>query len=101
LENGYKKDFLDRRRRYLEGRVVTWYGKGGKVLTAKAKTEHEAADKVFEGIFTQRNRLKHNEMNLSHKARYEPGKNHQLRDDLLLSTRTFAPLQIWTLCSLE
>jgi len=77
---GYKKDFLDRRRRYLEGRVSTWYSKGGKVLTAKAKTEHEAADKVFEGIFTQRNRIKHNELNLSHKARYEPGKNHQLRD---------------------
>ncbi|MBC8233695.1 hypothetical protein H8E77_29460, partial [bacterium] len=77
---GYKKDFGDRRRRYLEGRVVTWYGKGGKVLTAKAKTEHEAADKVFDEIFTQRNRVKHNELNLSHKARYEPGKNHQLRD---------------------
>jgi len=77
---GFRKDFLDRRRRYLEGRVSTWYSKEGKVITAKAKTEHEATDKVFEGIFTQRNRLKHNELNLSHKARYEPGKNHQLRD---------------------
>lgn len=79
---GFKKAFLDKRRRYFEGKNATWYGKDGEVLTTKAKMEHDAADKVFGRIYKKRNEIKRNEFNLSHTLgrKYIPAKNTPLRD---------------------
>jgi len=82
---GFTKEFLDKRRRYFEGKNSTWYGKNGEVFTSKPKTEHDAVDKLFERIYEKHNKIKHNELNLSHKLRkYEPSKNVQLRDAINL-----------------
>ncbi|MBI4529961.1 MAG: hypothetical protein HY709_00415, partial [Candidatus Latescibacteria bacterium] len=76
---GFQGVLISVRRKYLDGRVFTWYGADGKVLSANPTKEYEAADRMMEALYTKRIRLSHQDLNLRH-GKFELPKNIQLRD---------------------
>lgn len=64
----------------IEGRNATWYTNQGKVLTDKITNLSDAVDRSLEVLYEKRTRIKHQDLNLSHNARYQSNKNIALKD---------------------
>lgn len=64
----------------LDGRNATWYTNQGKVLTDKITNLSDATDKSLEALYEKRTRIRHQDLNLSHNARYQANKNIALKD---------------------
>jgi hypothetical protein len=64
----------------LEGRNATWYTYQGKVLTDKITNLSDAVDRSLETLYEKRTKVRHQDLNLSHNARYQSNKNIALKD---------------------
>lgn len=65
-ETGFVGSFIRARRRYLEGKELSWFGKDGKSLLSSPKTEYEPADVTMRLIYTQRNKFSNQYLNPAH-----------------------------------
>lgn len=93
-ESGFTGTFIKTRRRYLEAKELSWYGRGGTVLVAHPQNEYEPADELMGRLYQQRNRVSHPYLNLIHAARFGPGKDVPLTDAVSALLRTHRQLEI-------
>ncbi|MFQ5854904.1 MAG: hypothetical protein ACE5LU_04580 [Anaerolineae bacterium] len=93
-ETGFAGDFVKARRRYLEAKELSWYGKGGTVLVAKPQSEYEPADESMGRLFEKRNKWPHPYLNQIHVSRFGPGKDVPLTDAVNALLRTHRPVEI-------
>jgi len=91
---GYKGDLLRVCRQYLEGKTLTWYTAGGRVLVSQPKNEYEPADELMGALFDRRNGFPHDHLNRVHIARFGPGKDVALSDALEALLRAHRPVEI-------
>jgi hypothetical protein len=93
-ETGYSGDFVKARKRYLDAKELTWYGKGGVVLVAQPQSEYEPADEMMGRLYHKRNRTPHPYLNQIHVSRFGPGKDVPLTDAVAALLRTHRPVEI-------
>ena len=91
---GYKGDLFRVRGQYLEGRTLTWYAAGGRVLVSQPRSEYEPADELMGALFERRNEFPHDHLNRVHVARFGPGKDVALSDALEALLRAHRPVEI-------
>jgi hypothetical protein len=91
---GYKGDLFRVRGQYLEGKTLTWYAAGGRVLVSQPQSEYEPADELMGALFDRRNEFPHDHLNRVHVARFGPGKDVALSDALEALLRAHRPVEI-------
>jgi len=92
---GYEGDFIKRRRQYLDGKDLSWYGAGGAVLVAEPKGLYDAANELMTELCEKgRNKLSHPKLNNIHITRFGPGKNADLSDAISALLRTHRPVEV-------
>ncbi len=93
-ETGYTGDFVKARKRYLDARELSWYGKEGAVFLSQPQSEYEPADEVMGRLYQKRNRTPHPYLNQIHVTRFGPGKDVPLTDAVAALLRTHRPVEI-------
>jgi hypothetical protein len=93
-EKGYKGEFIRLRDRYLAGKELTWYTRGGRVLVSQPSGEYEPADELMYNLYDQRNSFPSQFLNTIHVIRFGPGKDAALSDAINALLRSHRPVEI-------
>lgn len=94
--SGYKGEFLQARKRYLDGKALTWYMANATVLVAQPDNVYEPADLLMRRLYEKRNTKAHFDLNQIHVSRFGPGHNAPLIDAVNTLVRTSQPVEVDT-----
>jgi len=78
-EDGYLTQLRSVFQDIISGESACWYIENGKVIVDRPKQSHRAVDAICEGLYKQRCRIKHPDINFVHDDKWRKGTNTALK----------------------